>query len=189
MRLLFIILTSFTWISSFAQPFDKYTVDTIRLAELKIKKVVAYKLKQVTIYVKYKDFMKEFTPLYKRYKDGMKGTDKEREQGHYINPHYEPRFSILDTTFKLLQSQIKIADTVFLTQTTFDRYQLREIIDFDKYIEKGACAIRDNDNNQHFIVIRQKGSWYRDLLAAWGGRRYFLPGQIEFFFSATDWIS
>jgi hypothetical protein len=190
MRLLLVLLTAFTSTLSFGQvPLDNYTTDTIRLPEFKAKKIVAYKLQQVTIYVNYKDFYKEFLPLYNRYKDGVKGIEKERRQGHYINPDYEPRFRILDTTIQQLKAQIKTADTVFLTQTTFDKYQLRELIDFDKHIENGTCAITDNKGKRHYLIIRQKGSWYRGPLAAWGGRRYFLPGRTSFFLSGTDWIS
>ena len=190
MRLLLIILTAFTWTNSFGQiPLDNYTVDTIHLLKFHAKKVVAYKLKQVTVYVSYQNFYKEFLPLYKRYKEGVKGIEKERKRGEYINPDYEPRFRILDSTYKFLKAQVKTADTVYLTQTTFDKYQLRELIDFDKHIEKGTCAITDNNKDPHYIIIRQKGSWYRGPLAAWSGRRYFLPGQTEFFLSGTDWIS
>jgi hypothetical protein len=189
MRLLFIILTTFFSTIVIGQTRDHYTVDTIQLPEFHVKKVVAYKLNQVTIYVSYKDFYKEYLPLYKRYKKGAKGIAKERKQGHYINPDYEPRFKILDTTFKYLKTQIKKADTVYLTQSTFDKYQLRELISFDQHIEKRTCAITDNINKRQYIIIRQKGSWYRGPLAAWGGRRYFLPGQTSYFLSGTDWIS
>jgi hypothetical protein len=190
MRSLLFLVTVLISSITFAQvPFDSYTSDTIRLPEFNTKKVVAYKLKQVTIYVNYQEFYKEFLPLYKRYKDGMKGTEKEKRRGEYINPEYEPRFRILDTTYRLLKTQEKLKDTIYLTQETFDKYQLREIIDLDKHIENGTCAITDNNNNRHYIVIRQKGSWYRGPLNAWGGRRYFLPGQTQFFLSGTDWIS
>lgn len=190
MRLLFILLTTFTSTSIFGQvPLDQYTIDTIQLPVFYAKKIVAYKLSQVTVYVSYKDFYNEFLPRYKRYKDGVKDIEKERRKGKYINPDYEPRFRILDSTYKFLKTQVKIADTVYLTQTTFTRYQLRELIDFDKHIEKGTCAITDNKGKRHYVIIRHKGYWYRGPLEAWGGRRYFLPGRTEFFLSGTDWIS
>lgn len=170
-------------------PLDKYTVDTIRLPDFQAKKIVAYKLSQVTIYVKYQDFYYEFLPLYKRYNSGMKSIAKERRKGEYINPDYDQRFRILDSTYKLLKAQVKLADTVYLTQASYSKYELRELIDFDKHIENGTCAITDNNNNRHYLIVRQKGSWYRGPLAAWGGRRYFLPGYAEFFLSGTDWIS
>ncbi len=189
MRLQSIILATLFSTISIGQTLDHYTVDTIHLPKFHVKKVVAYKLKQVTIYVAYKDFYTEFLPLYKRYKNGVKNIAKERKQGLFINLDYEPRFKILHTTFKYLNYQIKKADTVYLTQSTYDKYQLRELISLDKHIENRTCAIKDNNNKQQYTIIRQKGSWYRGPLAAWGDRRYFLSGQTSYFLSGTDWIS
>ena len=170
-------------------PFDKYTTDTIKLKDFTVKKIVSYKINSVTVYVNYEDYIKEHYVFWKRYHDGMKETAKEKRKGENINSDYELRYKVIDSIYKLLRKEVKTSDTIYLTQETFDNVGLRCLMDLDKQIDKGTCAIVDDKNNRQYIIIRQKGSVYRGPLNAWGGRRYFLLGQPNYFFEATDWIS
>ncbi len=170
-------------------PFDKYTTDTIRLKDFTAKKIVAYEIHSVTVYVNYDDYKKELYIFWKRYNEGIKEISKEKRKGEYINSDYKPRYKVIDSVYKLLNKQIKTSDTIYLSQKPFDKVGLRCLMDLDKQIEKGTCAITDNKNNKQYIIIRQKGEWYRGPLNAWGGRRYFLIGQTSYFLEATDWIS
>lgn len=174
-------------------PFDKYATDTIHLKEdFKPKKVVAYKYRCVTFYVDYDDCKKAFTDALKIY-NGM-GADTNNEED--INEEdecigdLEKRRSVLSLTVRYLEDREKISDTICLTQARFDKYELEPLQNFlPEQIEKGTCSIVDENNNRHFTIIRQQGSWYRGPRNAWGGRRYFLPGHLRYFIDATDWIS
>ena len=190
-----VILVILFWIfcttlsKSQAIPLDSYTVDTIHLGEFTAKKIVAYKYNDVTFYVKYEDYKKSFYVFWKRYSDGMKDARKEKLKGEYINPEYEPRWLLIDSVYQLLLKQARTQDTIFLYQKMFDKVGLGLFANFADLIEKKQCAITNEKNERQFIIIRQKGSWYKGPLAAWGGRRYFLPGATDFFIAATDWIS
>ena len=112
---------------------------------------------------------------------------KKKKKGHYINPDYEPRYKILDSTYKLLKQQVKQKDTIFLDHEVYAKVDFRELIDFDKAIEDGKCAIIDNNNVRHYLIIRRKGSWILGPLNGGGERRYFLPGNKQPFYSIRDW--
>ena len=192
MRLLITILTLTFFSKAFGQtiPFDKYTVDTFHLGQFFAKKIVAYEYNTVTFFVDYRDYLKMHTIFWKRYKEGMKSSKKEKEKGEYINPDYEPRWLLIDSVYKVLKLQVRLKDTIFLTQKIFDKVGLGPGNNFfADLIEKNKCAIIDKERKRQFLIIRQKGSWYRGHLDAWGGRRYFLPGVRDFFIDATDWIS
>lgn len=209
MRILFIIFTFCSWTISFGQntqnkdrlkstefplrvdgiKLDKFTTDTLHLGQFSAEKIIAYKFQSVTFYVDYNDYLKSLKVFWTRYKDGMKGTKKEKAKGEYINPEYELRWLVIDSIYQSIRKLSKKQDTIYLTQKTFDKVGLRSLMDFDLQIEKGHCAIYNENNIQQTIIIRQKGSWYRGPLAAWGGRRYFLSGATNFFYEATDWIS
>jgi hypothetical protein len=209
MRILFIILTICCWTISFGQTtqnkdsldstefplrvdgikLDKFTTDTIHLGQFRAKKIIVYKFQSVTFHVDYKDYLKSLKVFWKRYKDGMKYLIDGRKKGEYVNPEYEPRWLVIDSIYQTIKKLSKKQDTIYLTQKTFDKGGLRSLMDFDVQIEKGHCAIYNANNIQQTIIIKQKGSWYRGPLAAWGGRRYFLLGETNFFYEATDWIS
>lgn len=209
MRILFILLTFCSWTISFGQTtqnndslkltefplrvdgikLDKFTTDTLHLGQFCAKKVIAYKFQEVTFYVDYNDYIKSLKVFWKRYKEGMKYGKEAKEKGEYVNPEYEPRWLVIDSIYQTIKKQSKKQDTIYLTQKTFDKVGLRSLMDFDVQIEKGNCAIYNHNNILQTTIIRQKGSWYRGPLAAWGGRRYFLLGATNFFYEATDWIS
>ncbi len=210
MRILFIILTFYTWTNSFGQTtqimdsvkaeqfpvrvdgikLDKFTVDTLRLDQFKAKKIISYKLKSATFLVDYKDFMKMYTVFWKRNKVGKNYVRDAKRKGEYFNPNSEPMWLVMDSVYKILKSQVKVQDTIFLTHEPFNRVGFGTWNNFfGDLIEKGKCAILNSKGEQQFSIIKQTGSWYRDMLAAWGGRRYYFIGELIFFIDATDWIS
>jgi len=209
MRILFIILAFCSWTISYGQStqnndslkstefplrvdgikLDNFTIDTLHLGQFIAKKIIVYKFQSVTFFVDYYDYLKSLKVFWKRYKNGMKGTKKEKARGEYINPEYEPKWLVIDSIYKTTRKLSKKQDTIYLTQKTFDKVGLRGLMDFDVQIERGHCAIYDDKNIKQSTIIRQKGSWYRGPLAAWGGRRYFLQGATTYFYEATDWIS
>jgi hypothetical protein len=206
MRVLFVILAFCSWLISYGQnndslsssgsplrvdgiKLDQFITDTLHLGQFTAKKIVAYKFPSVTIYVDYNDYLNSLKFFWKRYNDGMKGAKKEKAQGHYINPDYGPRWLLIDSIYQAIRRLSKTQDTIYISQNIFDKVGLRALMDFDVQIENGNCAIYDDKNIRQTIIIRQKGSWYRGPLAAWGGRRYFLQGAATYFYEATDWIS
>ena len=189
--LLLLLFMSFSLLMSGQSiPLDQYTIDTIYLKDFTVKKIVSYKFRDVTFFVSYEDYKKELTIYWKRYTESMKRTAKSKQRGEYINPDYEPRYKLIDSVYQILKKESKSKDTIFLTHQIFDRVGLGSMNNFfPDLIEKSRCTIINNNNEKQSIIIRQKGSWYRGPLAAWGGRRYFLPGSQQFFISATDWVS
>ena len=183
MRIFFIYLAIILSVNSEGQdiPLDKFTIDTIHLKDFKAEKIVAYKYHTVTFYVDYDDCRKVFSDVADRY-NSDRDPDPKSDR--------EKRRRVLNSTLKFLVSQAKKSDTVYLSQAIFDPYDLAPLQNFlPDQIEKGNCVIKDERNNIHLIIIRQKGSWQRGPLSGWGGRRYFIPGQEKYFISGTDWIS
>jgi len=193
MRIPAFLLILLSWKSSFSQTgtkkTDHFTIDTLHLGQFTAKKMVAYKYHSVTIFVDYKDYLASIKVFRKRYKKGMKDIKWAKAKGEYINPDYEPRWLVIDSVYNTIQEQSKVQDTIYLTQAIFDKVGLGPLMDFDIYIENGHCIIFDQKNIRQTIIIRQKCSWYRGPLEAWGGRKYFLPGSAQEFYVATDWIS
>jgi hypothetical protein len=185
MRMLLFILIMFFYNNLYSQgiPLDKFTIDTIHLKNVTFRKVLCYKTQSVTFYFKFEDCENAISALCKIYNS----SSSNKVNAGYINPDFEPRRRILDSALNLLKSGVKRSDTVYLAQSIFDPYLIapfQKIIPHE--IETGDCSIFDENNNQYFIIIRHTGYWYRDTLAAWGGRRYFLPGRKEYFMAATD---
>lgn len=210
MRILFIILTVCSWTISLGQTtpnkdsvkteqfplqvdgikLDKLTVDTLSLGQFNAKKIISYKLNTATFLVDYNDFMKMYTVFWKRYKTGQNYIRDAKRKGQYYNPNSEAMWLVLDSVYKVLKSQVKIQDTIFLTHEPFNRVGFGTWNNFfGDLIEKGNCAILNNKGERQFFIIKHKGFWYRDILAAWSGRRYFFIGEHYFFIDVTDWIS
>ena len=184
------ILTIFFKAQSQDKYYDNYTVDTLTLSDVSFKKVVSYKINSVTFLVNYNDYKKELHIYWKRYHDGMKGTEREKRRGEYINPDYEPRWRTLDSVYQLLKTQAKMQDTIFLDQIIFDKVGLGPLNNFfADMIEKNNCAIIDSDNKRHFIIIRHKGGKRTSNSSGYSGRLYFLPGNKYYFIAATDVIA
>jgi len=163
--------------------------DTIRLKEFHAKKIVAFTIHRVTIFVDYRDFEKEMRAFWKYYNHGLKGYFKAKDRGEVVNADFEIRYRAIDSFYKDLNAQIKIADTIHLVEGGLSKYDLGDIIYYDRQIENGHCAIEDEQHVRYFIILRQKVSRMRGFLDGWGGRWYFLPGHKEHFYAAMDWIS
>jgi hypothetical protein len=167
-------------------PFDKFSTDTLHLTPFTAKKIVAYTLNSITFYVDYNDYKKDLRVFWKRYNSGMKTKLAPNEKP---NPDYNARWLTIDSIHTLLKTLVKKQDTIWLNQKTFDKVGLRQLCDFTKLIENNKCSIANNKGELQYIIIRKKGEWYRGPLNAWGGRRYFFPGDNNFFIDGTDWIS
>lgn len=187
MRIYFLICTIFFCRHAIAQviPFDKYTSDTIKLKTFTAKKIVAYRIGYVTIFMDHKSFLDEYYVFWKRYDDDR----KERIKDNDMDDDFALRFNTIDSAYRLLKTKIKTADIVFLAQDPFDKAGLKCLVRLDVYIENGTCAVKDENNQLQHTVTRHKGSWHRGPLNAWGGRRYFLPGRTIHFYQETDWLS
>lgn len=154
--------------------------DTIKLEAFKAKKIIAYKISYVTVYVSYNFYYSDLGLFLKRRDEMMKQYGiKEKDKG----------YEMVNAVYKRIQKQIKTSDTIYLDQKDFDKKGLTCILSVDYAIEHGECAIIDNRKQKQLIVIRQKLSWEPFPLSGWGGRRYFLPGKSNYFFEVTDWIS
>jgi len=90
---------------------------------------------------------------------------------------------------KTLKNQVKSTDTVYTRESSFTSVGLGPAYDFSAAIDKGACAIKDGNNQRHFIIIRKRVSRQRGFLDGWGGRLYYLPGRKDYFIGGTDWVS
>ena len=181
------------FVKSYSQevPFDKILKESqVRLKKnWKAKKIVAYKINSVTVLLDYKDCKKEYKFMRKRYSQTMKDIKKDIKNGEYVPPEMIRRCVVVDSIYRLMKTQIKLSDTIYLTHSTFSDVGLLCLMDIDKQIDRGTCGIIDENNLRRFTVIRKKGSVYRGPLEAWGGRRYYLQNQEKYFYQVTDWIS
>jgi hypothetical protein len=192
MRISLLVLTLIVGTTSNEQgvPLDHYTTDTLHLSPFKAKKTILYKLNTVTFAVDYNDFIKMYSAFWKREKEGQKYIAKAKKKGEYYNPNSTPMWIVLDSVYKAITLDIKHKDTLFINHAVFSKAGFGTWNNFfPELIERNRCAIFNNKNEQQFIIIRQKGSWYRGQLEAWGGRRYFILGQSNYFIEGTDWIS
>jgi hypothetical protein len=171
--------------------YDSYISDTIILNDIAFKKTVAYRLDSVTILTDYEDFKKELYASWKHYRKGMKGMEKAKRKGDYINPEYEPRWRRIDSVFTLIQFQAKTQDTIFLQRSIFDEAKMAGSMSkfFPNLIDSKRCVVLDERNEIQRVIIRQKGSKSRDPLGSYGGRAYYLPGKSTWFVEARDWSS
>ncbi len=170
-------------------PFQVYTQDTIHLKKVSYRKTAAYNLDSVMIFMNYKDFKKEYHNIWSIYNRGMKFGRKAKKKGGYVNPEYEPRYKVIDSFYKLVRKQARGADTIYLSQAVFDPFQVCPVCHLiPKLLEKGDCAIKDELQVRHFLIIRQKGSGSTGPSTAASGRAYFLQGAKQPFFSVLDGI-
>lgn len=182
-----IILTSFR---SLSQTFNiNQPTDTIKLRQINLKKILAYQIGNATILVDFEDFMKSFEPFLKKYKKGVRSLDRGKQKATEENPWYVKRYNFLHTTYKRLTTQIKTQDTVFINDALFMQADIGTSYDFVKKIEEGECVILDNNGKIQSFILRQKYSYQRGPLDGWGGRLYFIMGQLKPFIRGRDWIS
>jgi len=187
---LLIIIFLFKSFLSDAQTYnDSQKTDTFFLKNVEIKKVIAYRINSVTILVDYDDFMKTFTPIWKRFKGRVKSLNKDEGNDFAGIPGDRTRFRFLDTTYQNINRQIKTNDTAYLDDISFRFADMGHGYNFDKAIEMGKCIIIDKNHRRQTVILRQKYSYQKDVLDGWGGRLYFLPGDKTPFLKGTDWVS
>jgi hypothetical protein len=173
-----------------AQTYDvNQPTDTINLRQISFKKVLAYQVGNATILADYNDFMKSFKPFWNKFKKGVRSLDRGKVKAVEENPWYVKRFRFLDSTYKRLTEQIKTQDTVFINSFSFMMADIGTSYDFVGKIENGQCSVLNRDNERQTFILRQKYSYQKGPLNGWGGRLYFIAGQIKPFITGTDWVS
>ncbi len=160
-------------------------VDTINLGVFEQEKVVRYTIGYVKICIAAQDYLDGVEVFYNRYKKWSIETKK----GDSNYEFYVTNFRVIDSVFQTVKEQIISKDTVDVYQQTFDNIGLGSLVDFDKYIEKGECAIYNKNGIRQFKIIRKFESYYVGPLNAWGGRRFYLLNDETYFFEAADWVS
>ena len=180
MRLLIVIFNLLILERSFGQKedFTEYRIDTFYLKDFSAKKLVGYKISDVTIFVNYDDYKPEHFRLWSIYSGDS--THPTTEKGK--------TFRVIDSTYKYLTTEILTHDTVFIFQEVFDKVSIGPMIDFTNVIENSACIIVDKRGIRQNTIIRQKGSIVKGFDDGWGGRRYFLSNSRKWFFESLDWI-
>jgi len=187
---LLLILLIFKGSFSVAQTYnDSLKTDTFFLKNIELKKVIAYRVSSVTILVDYDDFMKKFTPVWKKFKSQVKSLAKDEGYDYLGIPGDRRRFLFLDTTYQNIRRQINTNDTAYLDDISFRLADMGHGFNFDRAIEAGKCIILNKNHVQQNIILRQKYSHQKRWLEGWGGRLYFLPGDKTPFLSGTDWVS
>ena len=192
MRICVLVSLIFFFHLSYSQKplYDQYRTDTIYLEKIYFKKVVSYKIGSIIFLVDYSDFKDNLYSFWKKYQKENRLAEKEKHNGVVVNPAYEPRWRLIDSVYKIIKTQIKTQDTIFLSQEIFDKVGIGPWGNFfPDLIEQNECAIFDENQKQHFTIVRQTGTKIRGPLDGYGGRAYFLPGQKQYFIAALDWIS
>jgi hypothetical protein len=192
MRITALIIMVFIFLKAASQEpvYETYTVDTVYLKEIKFKKVVAYNINTVTFLVNYNDYRNSLYSLWKTYYRGMKNKKKELSGGRSVNPDYESGWRTVDSVYTILKEEARTQDTIFLSQKIFDRAGIGAMNNFfSDLIESGQCAILDENNKRHYLIIRHEGAKKTGTSAGLGGRAYLLPGDNKYFIAALDWVS
>lgn len=192
MKFLYTFCFCILFVDSYSQgvPFDTFRVSRIRLQQdWKVEKMVVYEINKVKIGVDYKEYKKNIYKMWRSYKKSYKEVREDARKGEIGSIKILNCYIVIDSIYRLLKKEIKQKDTILLRHETFESVGLRCLMDMSIQLEKGTCAIFDENNKRIFGIIRKKGSWYKGHKHAWGGRRYYLPDHENYFFEARDWIS
>jgi hypothetical protein len=182
MRVTFIILLLTSYLHSYSQVRYEMPTDTLLLKNVSFKKTIAYKLEEVTLLVDFEEYRKalDCRRLYNKQMRQALSKDSSR----LVNEMREG-WLFTDSLYQLINAQAATQDTIFLTRSNF-RFGLTPSGNFfPDLIESGKCAIVDENNKKHFLIIR--GKWSSE--SAYGiseGRTYYLPGHKRHFMIATD---
>lgn len=163
--------------------------DTLWIRGCHSSKIVQYDLGQATIYMDYKEFMRQYKPFWKMYKKGMHGIPREIRQGYDVNPDYLPRGRAVDSMYNYCRTQVKISDTIVVDPGAFYRVGIGSPVHFDSFLDDGNCDLRDGSNRLQKFILRRKATHSEGWNQSWGGRLYFIPGERKYFYGATDWVS
>jgi hypothetical protein len=187
MRFFVSITLLFTAINTLkAQPVEQlHVTDTVRLHSIWFTKVVAYELNEAVIYVDYQKFLSSFKKILKQYRKGAKISEATKStQSNDVS-----RYQLLDSVYKAMETIASSNDTIFIRHSLFDRSGFGALYDFSEDMDKGDCAIRDRQKKWYRFLLRETVAIKKDLPDAWGGRKYFIPGEKKHFFSVTDWLN
>jgi hypothetical protein len=149
-------------------------IDTLALGKQEEKKIVRYSISNVQICIAAKACLNSVESLRGRWKEYYSRTEQ---------------YKVIDSIYNFVKKQIKIKDTIDLSQHVFDKVGLLSPIDFDLYIDKGECEIYDVKGIRQLVIIRKNEYYHCGPLCGWGGRRYYLVNKENYFYEATDWIS
>ena len=184
------IIVCFLMLASFNAHSQSYNpalpVDTIHISEIKLKKVIAYKIGDVTILASYKDFMKSYIPFWKAHRKRVRSMKKDDKN---VYSQFNNYYIFLDTTLKRLKKEIKTQDTTFIHEKGFARAGLGTSYFFSLKIEAGKCIVLNKFNQKEKIILRQKQTRSKGFNASWGGQYYFILYEKKAFIGATDWVS
>jgi len=173
-----------------SQDFDRYRLDTIHLEPFTSPKIVAFKANGLTFYVDHDRYQKAIYPFWKNHHLSKRNLEKEKKSGAYRNPEWDSVRITLDSIYSLVTDKSRKGDTLFLFHYITD---VNKVGFYSKFfaeeIEKNRCSIQDIYGNLQPTIIRQKGSRHDGPLKAWGGRRFYLPGQLQYFLEVGDWYS
>lgn len=185
-NLLIVALMLFISFESSSQAYNASApADTIILAPINFKKIVAYEIGNATILTDYDDFMKSFVPLWKKIGKTVRSLEKSKTE----SPWTVRRFNFLDAVYKRLTTEIKAQDTVTLTDMSFGFADIGTGYDFVHSVKEGRCIILDRNKVRQTFILRQKHSYQKAMLEGWGGWLYFISGQKQAFLRETEWVS
>jgi hypothetical protein len=146
-------------------------IDTLALGKLEAKKIVRYSINSVQICIAAQDYLNGVETMRDRWKELDSGTEE---------------YKVIDSIYNFVKEQIKIKDTIDVSQHVFDKVGLSSLVDFDQFIDKGECEIYDEKGIRQIVIIRKNESYYCGPLCAWDGRRYYLVNKENYFYEATD---
>jgi hypothetical protein len=162
--LLLLLLPSFSKAQVNLQ-IEKY--DTVYARSLTVKKIVAYKHGELTIYLDFIGIEQQLNML--------------SEKGRY-------NYQVARKIQERLKAEIFVNDTALLDQQDFIKINW---VPFDDWlcaeIRKGNCIVKDNKGIIHSQFILGHATRRNDRYYVWGGILFFLPGQKEPFIEETEW--
>lgn len=149
-------------------------IDTLALGKIEEKKIVRYSIRNVQICIAAQTYLNSVESMRSRWKEYYSGTKQ---------------YKVIDSIYNYVKKQIKIKDTIDLSQQVFDKVGLLSPVSFDLLIDEGECEIYDEKGIRQLVIIRKNEYYHCGPLCAWGGRRYYLVNKENYFYEATDWIS
>jgi hypothetical protein len=153
---------------------DKYKIDTLFLTGLEAKRVIVFTNGGLRYLISFDSFKQAALKFRKEYWR----TDKQ--QCKKIKPFLEDckkLLSLNDTAF------MRVEDYNYLGFHFVERF-------ITSQIDNQQVLIQASNSGQLITtVIRVTGSYIKGPLHAWAGKRYFLPGQPDWFIEITTSVS
>ena len=196
MKTLLLILSIAAFNSLFAQ-LDSYKIarrDTIELANLTFKRIVALQFNEAIVLIDYELFMKKL----ELERNGLKKQIRSRERMIRKRTDYP---GITSLQLRKYQRQFSTVDSVFTAfmRTKLDTLRADNNVfanagssfgDFlPSALERKQCMVVDLSNRAQKYIIKLSGSKKTGQMTAVGSSFYFIPGATRYFLSKMDWVS